>query len=148
LVSVFGGKITTYRTLAEGAMAQLADALPMLGGRSWTADKPLPGGDFPMEGAAALTASLIADHPFLSPAHAARLTRLYGTLARGILGSARSLADLGQHFGHDLYAAEVDHLVANEWARTADDILWRRTKLGLRLSADEVAALAAYLQKN
>ncbi|MEY4270338.1 MAG: hypothetical protein RLZZ58_1554 [Pseudomonadota bacterium] len=147
LVSVFGGKITTYRTLAEGAIAQLADALPMLAGPSWTATKPLPGGDFPADGAPALTAALIHDFPFLSPAHAARLTRLYGTTARTILGAATGHADLGAHFGHDLYAAEVDHLVQREWAQTADDILWRRTKLGLRLSAVQVAALAAYLAR-
>jgi glycerol-3-phosphate dehydrogenase len=147
LVSVFGGKITTYRTLAEGAMAQLADALPILDGPSWTATRPLPGGDFPMDGAAALTAALITDYPFVTPAHAARLARLYGTTSRVILGDATCTADLGAHFGNDLYAAEVNHLVTREWAQTADDILWRRTKMGLRLSESQVAALAAYLAR-
>jgi glycerol-3-phosphate dehydrogenase len=145
LLSVFGGKITTYRTLAEGAIAAIADALPMLAAPAWTANRPLPGGDFPADGARALTAALMADYAFLTPAHAARLTRQYGTVARTILGPARTIADLGQHFGHDLYAAEVNHLVTREWAQTADDIMWRRTKLGLRLSADQAAALTAYL---
>ncbi|MNT89160.1 Aerobic glycerol-3-phosphate dehydrogenase [compost metagenome] len=74
-----------------------------------------------------------------------RLMRLYGRKAPVVLGDAQDVGALGQHFGADLYAAEVDYLVANEWARTAQDVLWRRTKLGLRVSGDEVKALEAYL---
>ena len=82
---------------------------------------------------------------FAGDTQARRLTRLYGTLAEGFLGSAASAADLGEDFGHGLTAAEVDYLIAHEWARSADDVLWRRTKLGLHFSAEEAARLSAYI---
>jgi glycerol-3-phosphate dehydrogenase len=90
---------------------------------------------------------LAADYPFLETAHARRLSRLYGTRARTILGKAASAADLGRHFGADLYEAEVAYLVRNEWALTAEDVLWRRTKRGLVLTAEEAAALDEYMRK-
>ncbi len=145
LLSVFGGKITTYRELAGAAIRRLAPFLPVLDGPDWTGAAPLPGGDFGRFDAPALTRDLAARQPFLAPAQAARLTRLYGTLAADILGNAREAGDLGEDFGHGLTAAEVDYLIAREWARTPEDVLWRRTKLGLRFTSDETARLAAYM---
>jgi len=145
LLSIFGGKITTYRQLASAALGHLVPYVPSLGSPDWTGRTPLPGGDFAMTQAAAVTRDLAVRYPFLGEARAARLIRLYGTRAAVILGAATNEADLGEHFGHGLTAAEVDYLVAYEWARTAEDILWRRTKLGLRFTADETARLAAYL---
>ncbi len=145
LLEIFGGKITTYRRLAEEALERIDGAL---GGRRgpWTARATLPGGDFPPQAFEAEVAALSRDYPFLEPAHARRLVRLYGTLARTILDGARGTADLGRCFGADLYEAEVNHLVRHEWAVTADDILWRRTKRGLVLTGDEAAGLADYLR--
>ncbi|HMO68343.1 MAG TPA: glycerol-3-phosphate dehydrogenase C-terminal domain-containing protein [Novosphingobium sp.] len=114
--------------------------------RGWTADAPLPGGDFAMDGAADLVARIAARYPFLPQATAARLARSYGTLAFAVLDDAASLADCGEHFGHGLTAREVRYLMAREWARTADDVLWRRSKLGLRLSASEAARLAEWME--
>ena len=146
LVNIFGGKITTYRRLAESVLATIEAAI---GRRNppWTAGATLPGGDFPVEGFEALVADLKHTHPFLEAAHARRLARLYGTAAGRIVGPARSYAELGQHFGADLYECEVRHLVTREWATTAEDILWRRTKLGLRLASHEIRALEDYLHK-
>lgn len=144
LLNVFGGKITTYRRLAEGAMAKLAPHFPQAGG-DWTAGASLPGGDFPVDGAAALGARLRAAYPFLDAGWAGRLVRTYGTEAFAVLGDARAAADLGADFGATLTAAEVDWLRDREYARTADDILWRRTKLGLHLKPDQIAALNGYL---
>ncbi|MFM5931896.1 MAG: glycerol-3-phosphate dehydrogenase [Novosphingobium sp.] len=145
LLSVFGGKITTYRHLAEEAVDLLAARLPALTRQAWTASKPLPGGDFAMAGAAALTSELSLRYPFLEPDWAARLIRNYGTLASRVLGDARGLADCGQHFGHGLTEREVRYLIEREWARTADDVLWRRTKLGLHMSADGQDRLRAFM---
>ena len=94
---------------------------------------------------AALTAELTRNYPFLSTAHADRLAHAYGTRATKLLGNAKSLADLGQSFGATLTESEVRYLMANEWACTAEDIVWRRSKLGLRLSADEIAALDEWI---
>jgi glycerol-3-phosphate dehydrogenase len=145
MLSVFGGKITTYRHLAEEAVDLLTDRLPALSGPAWSGTAPLPGGDFPKEGAGDLLAKLRARYPFLEPDWADRMIKAYGTLAWTVLGDAASLADCGRHFGHGLTQREVDYLVAREWAVTADDVLWRRTKLGLRFSTDEAAALATAL---
>ena len=105
-------------------------------GAEWTHAAALPGGEFPVEGFGALEAAFRGRHPWLAPAHARRLLRLYGTRAETIVGDARRYGDMGAHFGADLYEAEVAYLVRTEWARTADDILWRRTKLGLRADVD------------
>lgn len=147
LLSVFGGKITTYRHLAAEAVDQLAAFLPSLKGSDWTGTASLPGGDFAMTEADAKIADLAARYPFLSPRAAQRLIRLYGTRAPAFLGGAASLADLGEDFGHGLTAAEVDYLVASEWARTAGDILWRRTKLGLHFTPAQTARLETYLSE-
>jgi glycerol-3-phosphate dehydrogenase len=147
LLSVFGGKITTYRELSAEAVGRLSPFLPVLAGADWTGSAPLPGGDFGRFDAPALARELAARYPFLAPPAAERLVRLYGTLAAGFLGQATTAADLGEHFGHGLTAAEVDYLVTHEWARTADDILWRRTKLGLHFTPEQTARLAAYLSE-
>ncbi|HST76099.1 MAG TPA: glycerol-3-phosphate dehydrogenase [Acetobacteraceae bacterium] len=144
LLSVFGGKITTFRRLAEAALVRLAPFFPRLG-PSWTADAKLPGGDFSWDGAAALARQLQARYAFLSDATAARLTRSYGTRAAAMMGDARAAADLGRDFGHSLTEREVVWLVEHEWARSAEDILWRRSKLGLRLSGEQAGALGDFL---
>ena len=147
LLNVFGGKITTYRRLAEDALAKLWDALPGLKHNvGWTASAPLPGGDFPADGAPALIDALRRDYPFLDARRARRLVRHYGTESWRLLGANRSAADCGRDFGGDLTAAEVDYLVEQEFARSAEDVVWRRTKSGLRMSADEIAALHQWME--
>ena len=145
MLSVFGGKITTYRHLAENAVAKLTPWLTILNGPSWTATKPLPGGDFAVQDAAVVGDALRTNYPFLDAAAVKRLARTYGTRANDWLGNAQSISDLGEDFGHGLRAAEVVYLVEQEWARTADDILWRRTKLGLRFDAAQTEILTRYL---
>jgi len=144
LLNVFGGKITTYRRLAESALAKLAPYYPEMA-KDWTARVPLPGGDFPVYGVDDLIDQLRGAHACLTARHARRLVRAYGTDAARMLDGVLSLEDLGQCFGHDLYEWEVRWLMDHEWARTAADVLWRRSKLGLRLSADEAAALDAWM---
>jgi glycerol-3-phosphate dehydrogenase len=143
LLSVFGGKITTYRRLAEAVLDRLSAHLPP--GRSWTANAPLPGGDFSPEDAERLMARLRASYPFLSSGWARRLIRAYGTRAARILGPAKRTEDLGQDFGAGLTEAEVSYLVEHEWARSAADVLWRRSKLGLHLDAEQRAALETHM---
>ncbi|MBL8578786.1 MAG: glycerol-3-phosphate dehydrogenase [Mesorhizobium sp.] len=145
LVDIFGGKITTYRRLSEHMLEKIEHLLGKKG-KSWTADAPLPGGDFPATGFDAQVAKLQSDYPFLDARFARRLTRLYGTRARMVLGSAKSLAELGRSFGADLYEAEVRYLIDQEWAVTAEDVLWRRTKRGLVLSPQETATLEEYMK--
>ena len=142
VLSVFGGKITTYRRLAEHALEKLA--LPGLK-PAWTGSAPLPGGDVPGGDFEAFLERFRAAYPFLPDALALRLARAYGTRAERLLGNARTLADLGESFDGGLTAREVDYLVAEEWARSPDDILWRRTKLGLRTGREGVARLARHL---
>ncbi|PSJ59536.1 glycerol-3-phosphate dehydrogenase [Kumtagia ephedrae] len=147
LLSVFGGKITTYRCLAEDALEKLAAVFPDWRAHAgWTATKPLPGGDFPVDGAETLARHLRQDYPFLGERAARRLVRHYGTEARIILGKARSAADLGRDFGGSLSEAEVRFLIAHEYAASAEDIVWRRTKSGLTMTAGEIAALDAWLE--
>ena len=144
VLSVFGGKITTFRRLAEAAMDRLAPFFPGLKPR-WTAHAPLPGGDFPWDGFIPLRDGLARRYPFLSPPTVTRLARAHGTRAAALLGDARSPADLGAILGADLTGREVDWLRHQEWARTTQDILWRRSKLGLRFGAAEINALERYL---
>ena len=147
LINAFGGKITTYRRLAESMLEKIEGYIGRKG-KPWTATAPLPGGDFAATEFDAQVSALKRDYPFLDQRLAKRLTRLYGTRARAILGLAKSLADLGRGFGADLYEAEVRYLVEKEWAVTADDVLWRRTKRGLHLGAEEKAALEKYLNES
>lgn len=144
LINCFGGKITTYRRLAESALENIEEILGARG-KPWTANAPLPGGDFPAQGFEALVARLQADKPFLAHAHARRLARLYGTRAWDIVAGARSLVDMGQCFGADLFEAEVRYLMRYEWALSAQDVLWRRTKRGLRLNAQQALALQRFM---
>ena len=141
---VFGGKITTYRRLAEAALAKLSPHLPGAGA-AWTAGAPLPGGDFPVDGAAALAEALRRHHPFLTPGWANRLVRAYGTEAAQVLGGAKTAADLGRDFGATLTESELRWMIGREWARDAQGVLWRRSKLGLRLTPDEAAAVEDYM---
>ncbi len=145
LVSIFGGKITTYRKLAEAVMGKIAPFYPSMSHESWTGEAPLPGGDFDWGDVAAVQAQMQADYPFLDGATASRIIHAYGSLARNWLGTAKIWSDLGRDFGGGLSQAEVEYLRNREWAQTAEDIIWRRTKLGLVLSADQVAALERYL---
>ncbi|MCK8463151.1 glycerol-3-phosphate dehydrogenase [Aliiroseovarius sp. S1339] len=146
ILNVFGGKITTYRRLAETALEKIAPFFPATGGQ-WTAGVPLPGGDFPVDGVAALRQRLAAQYPFLDERWTARLVKAYGLDAVEVLGDAGVEAELGQNFGYNLTEREVNWLVENEFARTADDIVWRRSKLGLRLTGQEIDALDAWLAK-
>jgi glycerol-3-phosphate dehydrogenase len=142
LLSIYGGKITTYRRLAEEALERLEPYLRSAKAREgWTAKSPLPGGDMDVSALPALTAQLRRNYPFLTQEHASRLAHAYGTHAPKLLGHAKSLADLGESFGATLTAAEVKYLMASEWAMTVDDVVWRRSKLGLRLSRAEMAAI-------
>ncbi|MHB2264235.1 glycerol-3-phosphate dehydrogenase [Aliihoeflea sp. PC F10.4] len=145
LVNIFGGKITTYRRLAE-SMLEKIEGLIGKKGKAWTADGSLPGGDFAVGTFDEEVRRLRADYAFIDARMARRLIRLYGTRARTILGSAKSSVDLGRHFGKDLYEAEVRYLVAHEWAMSAEDVLWRRTKRGLVLSKDEAGALDHFMR--
>ncbi|WP_310621446.1 glycerol-3-phosphate dehydrogenase [Flexibacterium corallicola] len=146
LLNIFGGKITTYRRLAESALEKLTDFLPA-GEKKWTAGASLPGGDFgPLEFDRKLRDFMVS-YPFLDNKHSKRMLRAYGLDAWKVLGNAKSHGDLGEQFGGDLYAAEVDWLVQNEWARTAEDILWRRSKLGLHLAKEAQDKLSTYLEQ-
>jgi glycerol-3-phosphate dehydrogenase len=145
ILSIYGGKITTYRHLAEGALAELKPWFPGLAGSSWTGEAPLPGGECGIDGVASAKSELVGRCPWFDAGTRDRIFHAYGSLVSAWLGEAQSLAELGQHFGHGLTQAEVDYLVAQEWAESAEDILWRRTKLGLRFTADEAAALQAYV---
>ena len=147
LLSVFGGKITTYRRLAEAALKRLAPHLPKTQRRrrGWTGRRPLPGGDIAVDGLSPFAATLGTEFPFLAPAHAFRLAATYGTRARVVLAGARTARNLGATFGSTLTEVEVRYLMAHEWAQTSDDVLWRRTKLGLRFTPDETERLARFM---
>jgi glycerol-3-phosphate dehydrogenase len=145
LLSVFGGKLTTYRRLAESALELLKPWLKNMGPR-WTADAPLPGGE-EMDDPQRLAAQLVEQAPWLPADLARRWAVSYGSRSWRLLASATGLGDLGEHFGADLYAREVDYLRREEWAQSAEDILWRRGKQGLFLEAEQRAGLEAYLQR-
>lgn len=142
LLSVFGGKITTYRKLAEAAMHKLKPCFPAMTD-NWTAYKPLPGGD--IQAPEAYDAILDQRYPWLADELRQRYVRSYGSLTEIMLSNCCSKEDLGQHFGGGLYQAEVDYLREHEWARTAEDILWRRTKRGLHLTREQIQRLEHYL---
>ena len=143
LLSVFGGKITTYRRLAESALALLRPHLPSPPGQvaGWTGHQALPGGDFPVDGFDQLVAAAAVRFPFIPRPTLRRLLRAYGTETYRLLGGATSCAELGRRFGADLTEAELRYLMHAEWARTAEDVVWRRSKLGLHLSGEQIAAI-------
>ncbi len=145
LLSVFGGKLTTYRRLAEEALARLLPALGVAPTRQWTAGTPLPGGDIPGADLAQFCAALRTRFPWLPEATVLRLARAYGTRADAVLRQARSPAELGREILPGFFESELDYLRQTEWALTAEDILWRRTKLGLHVSAAQAAELARAL---
>ena len=147
VLSVYGGKITTYRKLSEQAVEMMKHHLGVTA-NSWTAESYLPGGDIPN---ADFESYLLRQHQaygWLDKEVLSDYVRNYGTLIGTVLGSASSMADLGQHFGGPLYQAEVDYLVKHEWARTAEDILWRRSKKGLHVPADTAQKVSAYLNSH
>ncbi len=143
LLNIYGGKITTYRRLAEAALAKLGQVFEI--GPAWTASAPLPGGDLKGETIADFAQSFAREHPFLPPSFANRLVAAYGTRALDVMAGARSVDDLGPRFGPDLTAAEVRYLMRFEWAQTADDVLWRRSKLGLGLAKADAQRLAHFM---
>lgn len=141
LLTVFGGKITTYRRLAQAAVNKLGDCLDI--GPPWTETATLPGGDF--NDLAGLNQSLDQQYPGLDRVLIQRMARQYGTLSHRVLKGCRTVSELGLHFGHELYQREVDYLCEYEWASCAEDILWRRTKLGLYFNPEQQQQLEAYL---
>ena len=141
LLNIFGGKITTFRELAERGMHKLGKFFPQMG-RDWTHDAPLPGGDIENADYEAFREKMKADYPWMPPSLRRHYGRVHGSRAARIVGDATSLDGLGHHFGGNLYEAEVRFLVAHEWAMTAEDVLWRRTKHRLHLDAAEQAAFA------
>ena len=143
LLSIFGGKITTYRKLAEHALEKLGAP-----GKSWTASASLPGGDMDPLAFDAFVAEIQAAYPFLEPATTLRLCRAYGTRVRNVLSNATSANSLGEHLGGGLYARELEYLVAHEFAHSAEDVLQRRSKLYLHLTEDEKARVAAWFDSH
>lgn len=146
VLSIFGGKITTFRKLAEHALDELKPYFPAMK-PAWTETAKLPGGDMPDADFDRFFADVRKRWPFLPEALAYRLSRAYGTRIEELLGSAKAMTDLGEDFGAGLTAAEVDYLVRREWARSAEDILWRRSKLGLHVPAGAPAKIDTYLSR-
>ena len=143
ILSVYGGKITTFRKLAEHALAKLGKHVD-IPGETWTADAPLPGGDMEHADFARFLWLAGERHAWLPPEMLLRLGRAYGTRLDTLLGDASSLDDLGEHFGGDLYASELEYLVDHEFACTAEDVLWRRSKLGMHLQAEAQVKVARW----
>ena len=144
LVNVFGGKLTTHRRLSEEVLERIEKLLGPKGA-AWTKGSKLPGGEFGPTEFDAQVEKLNEQYPSLADKFLRRLVRQYGTRAPKILGSAKRMQDLGDLYGADLTQREVDYLFDQEWARTTDDVLWRRTKLGLRVGASDRVRLEAYL---
>jgi glycerol-3-phosphate dehydrogenase len=145
LLNIFGGKLTTYRKLAEHALDKLQAHFPAMGA-AWTHAAALPGGDF-TGGLAAFAVDLKRAWPFLPQEHLTGIARRHGTLALDWLDGCATLADLGEYFGGGLYAREVDHMVAEEWAESAEDVLYRRSKCGLMMGAAERLRVADHLAR-
>jgi D-erythritol 1-phosphate dehydrogenase len=144
LLSIFGGKITTFRRLAEHALSELAPFFPGMKG-AWTKSEPLPGGDMVKGDFGAFERDLRARYSALDPSLLGALARRHGTRSPRVLGNAKTVSDLGQHFGDTLFAAEVEYMIAEEWATTDEDILWRRSKCGLHMTPDKRHAVARYM---
>ena len=145
ILSVFGGKITTYRKLAERALEKLAPSFPNLP-PAWTESASLPGGNFVDGDVAVYIAQIRARYPAIPAGLLSALVGRHGTLTPAVLGETHTVDELGEHFGADLYAREVDYFRHHEWARHAEDVLWRRTKAGLHLSSAEQAQVRTYLE--
>ncbi|MZR31372.1 glycerol-3-phosphate dehydrogenase [Sneathiella litorea] len=147
LLNIFGGKITTYRRLAEAVMEMAEQKLGKMN-QEWTINAPLPGGDFPMEEFTELLAKVCERYPFIETHQSERLLRAYGTRLFDLLGDASQKTDLGEDFGCGLFEREVRYLMDREWARTADDILWRRSKLGIGMRKEQIATLSDWMTSN
>jgi glycerol-3-phosphate dehydrogenase len=145
ILSVYGGKVTTYRVLAEDVLSRLKDTLPNMG-PAWTKDATLPGGDFDLP--EHLFQKMVSKYAWLGPDLINRWLNSYGTLSFDILSDASAMGDLGVNFGHNLYQREVDYLCTEEWAKSTDDILWRRSKLGLKFSRAQRDSLANYIEQS
>lgn len=145
LLSIYGGKITTYRKLAESVLEKLSPYFPTMG-QPWTENSHLPGGDFPPENFTVEVEELLKNFPFLPSQLAERLIRLYGTRSQELLSNVKCVEDMGDCFGGDLYEFEVKYLMDNEWAQSAEDILWRRSRLGLFFSPDETKKLQKWME--
>lgn len=145
MLNVFGGKITTYRKLAEHALRKIKPYFDDAGG-DWTAGAAMPGGNFPVDGVERMVRHLLSDYPFLTEFWAKRLVRAYGTEARQILGNSAETDDLGQDFGATLTEKEVRWLMTREYAQTAEDVVWRRSKLGLRMSKAQIKLLETWMR--
>ena len=146
ILSVFGGKITTFRKLAEHALEKLQPFMPGLGA-PWTYGAKLPGGDMAGADFGRFLTEFRAKYPWLAPEAALRIARAYGSCAHDMLGGAMRMADLGENFGLGLSQRELNWLYSHEWARTAEDVLWRRSKLGLHLTKDARAAVGAAMAR-
>ena len=144
MLSVFGGKITTYRKLAEHALDKLKPFFPAMKD-GWTAGAALPGGGMPDGDFEAYLRGFAATHSWLPQPLAYHYARLYGTMAQSVIGDATALSGLGRHFGGQLYEREIAYLQGAEWARTADDVLDRRTKHGLHITPEQRAAVTAFI---
>ena len=145
LLSVFGGKLTTHRALAENALKKIESYLGVRA--SWTHSTKLPGGDFNLENRNNLMKKLGKEYDFLKDQTVERLFRNYGLDSWTILGSSKSFRDLGENFGSDLYAKEIEFLVKNEFVQSAEDVLWRRTKLGLVINEKKAHRIDTYIQR-
>ena len=146
LLNVYGGKLTSYRKLALHALEQLAPHFPQANA-AWTHTRPLPGGDF-TGGLAALAARLAQSYPFIPAPHLHHISRRHGTLASAWLRNAQRIEDLGEYFGAGLYAAEIEHMRATEWAQGAEDVLMRRSKCGLFMTEQEKLRVTDYLNQH
>jgi len=145
LLSVFGGKITTFRKLAEHALDKLADTFPAMGA-PWTSASVLPGGDIPNADFNALLQKITESYPNIDASLLYHYARLYGTRAKDVLQGATNESDLGRRFGQQLYEKEACYLVASEWAKTAEDILIRRTKHGLHMSPEQISEFTQWFE--
>jgi len=145
LLSVFGGKLTTYRRLAEHALEQLASTFPYMR-PPWTRTARLPGGDIPVNSFDEWTLGVALRYPSLDPALLHRLCRAFGSRVDTLLAGVTKPADMGRDFGAGLTERELNYLIAYEWAETADDVLWRRSKLGLRMRPEQRVAVERYLE--
>lgn len=146
LISIYGGKITTYRKLAEAVMAKLQVFLPEAS-RPWTAKSPLPGSQFTGQTQAEIQHDIKKQFPWLTPDEVARFSKSYGLLCLEFLMGKTAHADMGDYFGAGLFAAEIDYLITHEWANSAEDVLFRRTKLGLFLTDSEKQQVESYIQQ-
>ena len=146
LLIVYGGKITTYRKLAEKAVSKIT-ALLNLKRKEWTATKHLPGGGFKLEDKEKLIVGILKKYKFLNRNWAERLFKTFGTDVEKVLGKAKAKKDLGRNFGSDLTEREVLWYINKEHARCVEDLIWRRSKLGLRLSSKQIRELSSYIKK-